>query len=295
MHAFYACLIAILLISLQSCAQNTASKPDNPPNKKTFSAQDSTKLNHYYKKLETSSIFTYKGGLYLDSILSIDTENARLWQQRAMPLFKQKKYEIGMPYLDNAVKYDPKSWLDYRAFMKCIFSKNYSSAIEDFKAAEKQNGKSYVMDHPYDFYMGLCYLQLNKLEDAERLISQVIEEKRKAHPNDETWVHFLHLFYMGIVYMEKEEYQRAIDTFDKSLKQYSQFSDVKYYKSICLDYLGKKKEAFELLTEALEDVKKGYTINEDNAVYEIYPYQANEIYISRYLKSLTEQIAVAKK
>jgi hypothetical protein len=30
-----------------------------------------------------------------------------------MPIFKAKKYEVGMKYLDKAVKYNPERWQSY--------------------------------------------------------------------------------------------------------------------------------------------------------------------------------------
>jgi len=77
-----------------------------------------------------------KRQLYIDSALNIVPKASQLWQQKAMPLFKQKKYEIAMPFLDSAVKYDKtKHWLEYRAFIKCIFQKSYRAAIKDFNLA----------------------------------------------------------------------------------------------------------------------------------------------------------------
>ena len=57
----------------------------------------------------------------LDEGLAKDSKIAYLWQQKAMPYFKAKKYEIGMPLLDKAVYYDSQRWLAYRGFIKCIF------------------------------------------------------------------------------------------------------------------------------------------------------------------------------
>jgi hypothetical protein len=37
--------------------------------------------------------------------------------------------------------------------------------------------------------------------------------------------------------------------------------------------LGKQEKVSMLYEESKEDAKKGYTINEDNTVYETYPYQ----------------------
>ena len=78
---------------------------------------------------------------------------------------------------------------------------------------------------------------------------------------------------MELVSMNKQKWEEAIIEFDKALKIYPNFSDVKIYKSICLEHLCKEDEAKILLEEGKIDGKKGYSINEDNADYENYPYQ----------------------
>ena len=77
----------------------------------------------------------------------------------------------------------------------------------------------------------------------------------------------------GISKYELNQYEEAIIIFDKALKIYPTLSDAKYYKAVCLVKLGKKEEANKLLEEAKKEPKDGYFINEDNAVYETYPYQ----------------------
>lgn len=74
----------------------------------------------------------------LDNGLAKDSTIAYLWQQKAMPYFKARKYEIGMPFLDKAVKYKAERWQPYRGFMKCIFSKSYKDAIEDLEDCKKK-------------------------------------------------------------------------------------------------------------------------------------------------------------
>ena len=51
--------------------------------------------------------------------------------------------------------------LEYSAFMKCLFSKEYEESIEEFMTVKEKYGDSYVMDHTHNFYIGLNYLQLN--------------------------------------------------------------------------------------------------------------------------------------
>jgi tetratricopeptide (TPR) repeat protein len=206
----------------------------------------------------------------LDNGLKKDSTIAYLWQQKAMPYFKARKYEIGMPFLDKAVKYNAKRWQSYRAFMKCIFSKEYKDAIADFEDCKKKFGNGYVMDHSYDFYIAISYLQLNEFEKAEKLLQNYVTELFEKRDGLE---HHTAFFYLGIAKYELKKYDEAIAIFDKALKVYPNFSDVKYHKAICLILTGKNDAAKEMLAQAKEDFKKGYKLNEDNVFYETYPYQ----------------------
>jgi tetratricopeptide (TPR) repeat protein len=131
----------------------------------------------------------------LDEGLKKDSTIAQLWQQKAMPYFKARKYEVGMQYIDKAVHYDQKEWQPYRAFIKCVFAKTYKDAIVDFEDCIKKNGNGYVMDHTYGFYIGLCYLQLNEYENAEKKFQEYNDDIFK---NRQGLQHPTALFYYGI-------------------------------------------------------------------------------------------------
>lgn len=207
----------------------------------------------------------------LDAGLKKDSTIAYLWQKKAMPLFKQMKYEAGMVFIDKAVEYDAFGQQPYRAFIKCIFAKTYKEAIADFEDCKKRFGNQYIMDHTYDFHIALSYLQLNEFQKAEEIFKSDLENTIKTH--GDSWVHHLDLFYYGITKYEQQKWEEAVTVFDQALAKYPNFSEVKFYKGICLARLGKKEEAKKILEEAEVDLKKGYTINEDNAIYERYPYQ----------------------
>ncbi len=249
-----------------------------------LSFKDSLKADAYWDSADRSPLHSQKRQRYLDSALALTPQRAFFWQQKAMPLCKQKKYEIGMPYLDSAVKYDKREYIDYRAFMKCIFQKNYGSAIADFNTARRINGNIGLMDHSYDFYTGLCYLQLDRFDSAEYYIGQSINGQKKSLGDN--WVHYMDLFYMGVVEYEKGNYAGAIENFDASLKQYKNFSDAKYYKAICLSRLNKKEAALKIALEGMQDIKDGYTINEDNSFYEEYPYQVRKYFFDNQVAAL---------
>ncbi|MBE7661286.1 tetratricopeptide repeat protein [Tenacibaculum finnmarkense] len=207
----------------------------------------------------------------LDKGLKIDSTVAYLWQQKAMPYFKARKYEVGMKYLNKAVLYDSERWLSYRAFIKCIFIKTYKEAIIDFEKCIKMEGNGYVMDHTYKFHIALCNLQLNEFKKAEEIFMIDIEKQR----NKWTEAHFLDLFYYGISKYEQGKWEEAITEFNNCLNQYPNFSDAQYYKGICLFRLGRNEEVKIIFDKAKENALKGYTISEDNSVYEKYPYQGS--------------------
>lgn len=207
----------------------------------------------------------------LDQGLKKDSTVAYLWQQKAMPYFKCRKYEVGMQYLDKAVLYDKKEWLPYRGFMKCIFSKNYKDAITDLEECIKLYGNGYRMDHPYSFYTGLCYLQLNEYAKAEQLLDDYVND---IYKNRQQLEHPTAYFYQGIAKYELKKWDEAIVIFDKAIKIYPEFSDAKFYKAICWFKQGKQREEVKALIESAKaDAAKGFSINEDNTVYETYPYQ----------------------
>lgn len=188
-----------------------------------------------------------------------------------MPLFKQRKYELGMAYIDRAVRYNRREWQEYRAFIKCVFAKTYRDAIEDFEDCRARYGNNYVMDHSYNFYIAISKLQLNEFVEAEALLAAEVERQTQEHGAN--WVHHLDLFYLGISKYELGKYEEAIAVFDRALALYPEFSEVLYYKGNCIGRLGNKTEAAQLTEAAKQYGKEGYTINEDNAMYESYPYQ----------------------
>ncbi len=218
-------------------------------------------------------IFSKEYGKGIDSALAVSPHDAYLWQQRGMPYFKQMKYQEGMPFVDSAVKYDTSAYLPYRAFLKCIFQKDYLGAISDFTILQHDHPGGGEMDHEFNFYLGLCALQLSHYERADSLFSICIADDRAITG---TWVHPLHLFYLGVARYEESKFDAAITSFDSALVIYPHFSDAEYYKGACLNATGQRTPADILRSQAKDDFMDGYTINEDNAVYERYPYQVEK-------------------
>ena len=144
------------------------------------------------------------------------------------------------------------------------------------------------MDHDYDYWIGLCYLQLDKFDSSIYYLSKSINHEQNTR--SDKLAHYLSWFYLGVVRYEIENYQEAINCFDSSLAIYNNFSDAEYYKAACLKLTKKNNDALNMILKADKDFKLGYTINEDDAIYEAYPYQINQHY---YLDSAIKWIKSA--
>jgi len=169
-------IIALLLII--SCSSN-----NNYPNIPSSSSEneiipDSIIANLFRSDtLRQHGLFSTEWQDEIDKALLQDSTIAYLWQQKSMPLYKQGKYQLGRPFLDKAAKYKPEEYMEYRAFMICIFEKNYPEAIREFESCIAKYGDSYVMDHSYSFYIALSKIQLNEFEEAEVLLENEIKRQ----------------------------------------------------------------------------------------------------------------------
>lgn len=256
-------IFSLIMYSSFSCHNQTKESKKLIENKKI--KQDSIVLKYLKWGAWRHSYFSSEWQIHIDSGLKVDHTIAYLWQQKGMPYMKCGKYEIGMNLIDSAVYYDLNNYLNYRAFLKCIFQKNYKSSLEDFNLSISKNCEDNIMDHTRHFYMGLCYLQLNDFFNAEKCFNISINEQIKVHSKE--WVSYIDKFYLAITFYELRTYDKAVKLFDEVLKVYEHFADTKYYKALSLKYIGNKLLGQKLLNEALIDLKTGYTINEGNSKY----------------------------
>ena len=170
--------------------------------------------------------------------------------------------------------------------MKCIFVKNHREAIKDFELVKSKNKNGVIMDHSYDFYIGLSYLQLNQLQKAEEYLKNSIDYSEKH------WkaAHFNEYFYLGIIKMEQENLIEANQLFDKVIGIYKEFPDALYYKALLLEQQNKYLEAKQIIEQAIMNMTKGYSINEDNAKYEDYPYQIKRDWLTYELEIINKKL-----
>lgn len=241
---------------------------------KPLSWADSMYLKRMLDSLNHQPLLSQRKLHYWDSVLTIKPYRAYWWQQKSMPLYKMRKLDLALICLDSAAKYDRMRYYPYRAYSKIIFHKTYQEALNEMNQCLLEYGNRVEMDHDYVYWKGLCFLQLNQLDSAAAcFIFSKNQEKQNIKSNT---VHYMTHFYLGITYMEQEKYDKAIQELNLSLERYPRFADAHYYKANCLVELGKKEEAYQCILLADTNFKAGYSINEDEFYYDLYPYQINQ-------------------
>lgn len=233
--------------------------------------QDSLVARYLDRGAERVGYLDPRWAQYCDSVILRCPGIAQAYQLKAVPLIKDGKYAAAFALEDQAVRLDPRRWLAYRGFLKCIFTKDYRGAIADFQAAEKRKPRSREMDHTYPFWLGVCHLELGELQAAEAAFAR--DRQQQLGPGGEGSVHFNSLLYAGIVRYEARRYAPAAVLLRQCLQQYARHPEANFYLALTLRAQGHPAEAARYLQLAAAALAAGYRLNEDNLPYANYPHQ----------------------
>jgi tetratricopeptide (TPR) repeat protein len=217
-----------------------------------------------------------------DSLLAICPNVAYAYQQKAVPLIKDAKYAEAFALENRAAELDPQTWLAYRGFLKCIFTKDYEGAISDFQQVARLKPGSREMDHTYPFFEGLCNLELGNYQRAEANFKEDIRQQKG--PGGQQAVHFNTLFYVGVLYLEMKNYAQAQRYLAQCLKAYPQHPEANYYLGLTEQAKGDREAARRYLLAAQKALASGYRLNEDNIYYANYPRQITDYEIRQALR-----------
>ncbi len=260
---FYRILLSLIIISTLSCQSQQINNENSKEREEEI-------INTYLKNGAWQYHYLEKEwDEWINKGIAEDSTIAYLWQQKAMPLWKTKKYSEAERYFKKAVALKPQEYLCRFGFLKCIFSQDYAEAKEILESYIVQYGSTFEQDHPLEFYIGICQLQLREYDAALQTFSKSLAAQRARNEP----IHYLDKYYHAVAYYELKKYEEAITVLDEVLEEYPEFADAQYYKSFCLYNTGKTNEAIEIMKEGKKNFQKGYTFNEDSSFYEVYPYQ----------------------
>jgi tetratricopeptide (TPR) repeat protein len=245
-------------------------------------------VQHYLKDLAWQKGYNHPNwDRYCDTVIALCPDIAEAYREKAIPHIKYANLAIAMPLEDKAVELSPGEWLDYRAFLKVIFTKDYEGALVDFENAEKQKPLGGLMDHTYSFYKGLSYLGLGEYSKAIDALDQDI--KTQSNYSKDAYIHFNTFLFLGIAHYKNNNLIEAENYINRCLKNYEAHPDALYYLGMINTQNNNKTEALANFTKSLNALKIGYSMNEDNESYCNYPFQITTFEVENAILELTKK------
>jgi len=223
----------------------------------------STKNKKYYKLIKITLIILI---LILMTIVMnifvIKPYRAELHLYQGRRWLIDEDYKNALPVISYAQELNPHNGRILHALGATYYNLNkYNQAIYYLQEAKK-----YIIDVNTFYILGLSYSQLNMFKGAEEEFKQTIY----LNPKFTEGYH-----YLGLLYFSQEDYDSAIEQWNKILEIEPDFSN----KYVVLNNLGivyKKKQmpdkALEYFLQALQLVPDGSTITEEieEEIYNIY-------------------------
>lgn len=210
-------------------------------------------------------------GRYADSVLLVCPNAAEAYQLKAIPALKSGDYETAFRLNKKAAELDSAHYLDYLAFLKCIFTKDYSGALADFNLCITRNPTGGLMDHSYRFFAALCQMEMGNYIEAEQSFLQDIAMQKEG--NAERTPHFNSSFYTGLNYFRMGDLAKAKQFFNQTVTGYEQHPEANYYLGLVAQEERNGQLAQHYFAIARRALKTGYRMNEDNIYYANYPGQ----------------------
>ncbi|QCX00996.1 hypothetical protein FGM00_13065 [Aggregatimonas sangjinii] len=216
-------VIAIyLLLPILSLAQ---------PNCEAYKYDGKMSLYSACKKAEESQNyyqFTREYQEILDEALKIDSSYAYAYQAKGYAYLKSGDFVTWNKLLGKAIKYNEVQHLGYRGWCRYQFFRDYKGAIADIERLEEISKWDIGVGQNGDYHLiiakALCYKGLGHKAKA----IEIIEQQLKLEDHYVGLYDYLHL---GVLYLESQKYDRAIEAF-KIQKKENTLADNEFYMAM---------------------------------------------------------------
>ena len=187
------------------------------------------------------------------------------------PTYQQAVYELSVAYLkrglphkwkpqyDKSVTLDSVQRIPWRGYLYLWFYRDYKKAIADFDASDILTPKfiDQPQGHSVDYWRGIAYLGLKDYTNSKAYFEKYIKQDIEEFGEDS--VEVTAFLYLGIVYYETGDFDKALYNFNKQLEYSRNLSaDAKYYKALIFSKQGNTEKAKTTLDSAIEDFNDSY-------------------------------------
>lgn len=186
----------------------------------------------------------------LDESLEIDPTFDYAYWAKSIAYLKSGDFVTWKKLIDKAVEYNPKEHLGYRGWCRYQFFRDYVGAIEDIEKLDSlvdyDIGQSQNGTYHLNIAKGLCYKAIGQKEKAIEII-----ENQLALNENEDFVGAYDYLHLGVLYLETERFEKAIEIFKKQ-SETNEMAENQYYSALAYLNLDKLTEYKSSLKRAKE-------------------------------------------
>lgn len=210
----------------------------------------------------------------MDNAIAIDSTFAYAYKTKSTAYLKSGDFITWKQLMDLAVNFDARDNIEYRAWCRFQFFRDYQGAIDDIIWAKKLSnnhiGFSVNGDYHLDIALALCYKALGKKTEA----IQIMQDKFADSTYTSGLYDHLHL---GVLFLETGKYEQALQQFSKQEK-INDLAENRFYTALTHKLLLNK----DLYRENLNLAKKYY--QNKNSLFDPYTEPVDKIYLTDILE-----------
>ncbi|WP_019039399.1 tetratricopeptide repeat protein [Psychroflexus tropicus] len=186
----------------------------------------------------------------LDESIEIDPTFDYAYWAKSIAYLKSGDFVTWKKLIDKAVEYNPKEHLGYRGWCRYQFFRDYKGAIKDiekldslvdYDIGQTQNGTYHL-----NIAKGMCYKAIGEKEKAIAIL-----EKQIKLNEEENFVGAYDYLHLGVLYLETEKFEKAVETFKKQSEN-NEVAENQYYLAMTYLKLDKPTEYKSCLDKAKE-------------------------------------------
>jgi len=192
---------------------------------------------------------------YFDKAIDLCPNFAYAWHEKAVPYLKRGSFVAWKEMMDKAVTLEEEMRLDYRAWCRYQFLRDYTGALKDIERLEaimKGNDIGYAQNGDCHLLVAkaLCYKGLDQPQKARQTLEAFVSDPNFfAMPYD-----YLHL---GVLYLEADMNRKAEQTLLKQAEVNPQLADNYYYLALVKQSQGNRKAAADYMKQSQDLYNQG--------------------------------------
>jgi tetratricopeptide (TPR) repeat protein len=186
----------------------------------------------------------------LDESIEIDPTFDYAYWAKSIAYLKSGDFVTWKKLIDKAVEYKPKEHLGYRGWCRYQFFRDYKGAIKDIEKLDSlvdyDIGQSQNGTYHLNIAKGLCYKAIGEKEKAITIL-----EKQIKLNEDENFVGANDYLHLGVLYLETEKFEKAVETFKKQSEN-NELAENQYYLALTYLKIDKPAESKSCLEKAMK-------------------------------------------